>query len=102
MKVGVIGAGAVGAACSMAVIGRGVARELVLVNRTRPRARAVATDLRYGTPLHPRVEVRDGDYDDLAGASVVLITARVLAPVLSREEQEGLRRSAEASRRARV
>ena len=51
MKVGVVGAGAVGAACMMALVGRCVAREIVLVNRTRSRAKAVATDLRYGTPL---------------------------------------------------
>ena len=41
MKVGVIGAGAVGAACALAMILRGAAREIVLVDRTRKRALAV-------------------------------------------------------------
>ena len=35
----------------MAAVTRGSAREIVLVNRTRKTARAVATDMRYGTPL---------------------------------------------------
>lgn len=77
MKVGVIGAGSVGAACMMALVARRVAREIVLVNRTRSRAKGVATDLRYGTPLAPRVEVRDGDWGDLAGAAVVLVTVGI-------------------------
>ncbi len=77
MKVGVIGAGAVGSACAFALIVRRVAREIVLVDRTRARARAVAADLRYGTPLSAVVTVRDGDYPDLAGATLVMITAGV-------------------------
>jgi L-lactate dehydrogenase len=33
--------------------------------------------MRYGSPLSPTVDVRDGDYEDLKGAAVVLITAGV-------------------------
>jgi L-lactate dehydrogenase len=78
MKVGVVGAGGVGAAAVLALAARGSAREVVVVNRTRARARAVAADVRYGTPLSPRrVEVRDGEIEDLAGASLVMITAGV-------------------------
>jgi L-lactate dehydrogenase len=77
MKVGIIGAGAVGSACALALVMRGAAREVVLVDRTRQRARAVATDLRYGTPLSPMVDVRDGDFDDLAGAALVMVTAGI-------------------------
>jgi len=43
MKVGIIGAGAVGSACALALVMRGAAREIVLVDRTRERATAVAT-----------------------------------------------------------
>ena len=75
MKLGIIGAGNVGAACAFAAVARGSAREIVLVNRTRKTAEAVATDLRYGAPLTPRVDIQDGDYADLAGAGVVLITS---------------------------
>lgn len=77
MKLGIVGAGNVGAACAFAAVTRGSAREIVLVNRTRKTATAVATDLRYGTPLGPRVEITDGDYDALAGCGVVLITSGV-------------------------
>ena len=75
MKIGVIGAGAVGAACLLSAVARGSAREIVVVNRNRARARGVATDLQYGASLSPAVDIRDGEYADLAGASLVMITA---------------------------
>jgi L-lactate dehydrogenase len=74
MKVGIVGIGAVGEASAMSLVLRGSAREIVLVDRTRKRAVAVATDLKYGAALSPRVEIRDGDYPDLAGAAVVMVT----------------------------
>jgi L-lactate dehydrogenase len=77
MKLGIIGVGNVGCATALAAVARGSAREIVLVNRTRKTAEAVATDIRYGTPLSPKVDIRDGDYDALAGAGVVLVTAGV-------------------------
>jgi L-lactate dehydrogenase len=61
----------------MAAVNRGSAREIVLVNRDRKTAEAVATDMRYGTPLGPKVDIVDGDYDDLKGAGIVLITVGV-------------------------
>ena len=76
-KVGIVGAGRVGAACALAIVTRGSAREVVIVDRTRARAKAVATDLRYGAPLCAEVTLRDGDYSDLEGAGVVLVTAGV-------------------------
>jgi L-lactate dehydrogenase len=76
-KIGIVGVGAVGCACALSAVNRGSAREIVLVDRTRKRAEAVATDLRYGTPLTPRVTVADGDYADLAGSGLVMITAGV-------------------------
>ena len=77
MKLGIIGTGSVGCAIALAAATRGSAREIVLVNRTRKTAEAVATDIRYGTPLTPRVDIVDGDYDALDGAGVVLITSGV-------------------------
>jgi L-lactate dehydrogenase len=77
MKVGIVGAGRVGCACALAMVDRGSAREIVIVDRTRERADAVATDLGYGTPLSPRTDVSAGDYAALAGASLVMITAGV-------------------------
>src|SRR5260370_24256058 len=77
MKIGIIGAGRVGCACALAAVTRGSARIIVILDRTRKRAKAVATDLRYGTPLGPKTTVVDGDYDDLAGAGVGMITAGI-------------------------
>src|SRR5437868_6393159 len=77
MKIGVIGAGAVGSACVLATVMRGCAREIVLVNRDRKRAKGVVTDIRYGAALSRVVAVRDGDYADLSGARLVMITAGV-------------------------
>jgi L-lactate dehydrogenase len=76
-KVGVVGVGSVGQACAFALVLRGSCREIVLVDRSRDRAAAVAADLRYGAPLSPVVGVADGDSADLDGADVVLITAGV-------------------------
>jgi L-lactate dehydrogenase len=77
MKIGIIGAGAVGAACAMATIMRACASELVLVNRDRDRAKGMATDMGYGAPLSSTTRVTDGDYSDLAGAALVMITVGV-------------------------
>jgi len=77
MKLGIIGTGNVGNAIALAAVARGSAREIVLVNRTRKVAEAVATDLHYGIPLGPRIDISDGDYDALNDAGVVLITSGV-------------------------
>ena len=77
MKVGIVGAGAVGSACLLSLVARGSAREIVVVNRDRKRAKGVVTDLQYGAVLAPFTVLRDGEYDDLAGAAAVLITAGV-------------------------
>lgn len=77
MKVGIVGAGAVGSACFLSVVMRRSAREVVLVNRDRKRAQGVVADVQYGAVLSPPMSVRDGDYPDLAGSSVVMITAGV-------------------------
>jgi L-lactate dehydrogenase len=77
MKIGIIGAGTVGSACLLSVVMRGSAREVVLVNRNRKKARGVVTDIQYGATLFPPIDVREGDYSDLAGASVVMITAGI-------------------------
>jgi len=77
MKIGIVGAGKVGSACALATVVRGSARNIVIVDRIRKRAKAVATDLLYGSPLCPKTTVVDGDYDDLANAALVMITAGI-------------------------
>jgi len=77
MKVGVIGVGAVGSAATLALLARGCAREIVLVDQDRARARGVALDMDYGLPLLPPVDLKAGDTADLAGANLLIITAGV-------------------------
>ena len=75
MKIGIIGAGAVGTACAFAVVMRGCASELVLIDRDRKRARGVVTDLQYGAGLSLAVALAEGDHSNLIGADLVMITA---------------------------
>jgi L-lactate dehydrogenase len=78
VKIGVVGAGAVGAATALSLIERGgPCREIVLIDRIAARAAGVATDLRYAAPLSPVVDVRAGAYHDLTDAALVAITAGV-------------------------
>jgi L-lactate dehydrogenase len=77
MKIGIVGAGQVGSACTLATVLRGCAREIVLVNRDRSRAKGVVADIRYGATLASPVDLREGEYADLAGASLVMVTAGV-------------------------
>jgi L-lactate dehydrogenase len=96
VKVGVVGAGAVGAATVLSLIQRGgMFRELVVLDLDRKRAEGVAVDMRYATPLSPTVDVRAGDYDALAGAELVIITAGVnekAGGATDRGDPEGRRR----------
>jgi L-lactate dehydrogenase len=77
VKVGVVGVGAVGAATTLALLGRHLVREIVLVDRDEARARAVALDMRHGTPLAPPVSVRAGGPEELAGAELLIVTAGI-------------------------
>lgn len=77
MKIGIIGAGAVGAACAFATLMKGCASEIILVNRNRDRAKGMATDMGYGAPLSSVTRITDGEYSDLAGAALVMITVGV-------------------------
>lgn len=77
MKVGIVGAGAVGSACLLSLLLRGTADEIVLVNRNRKRAEGVITDVRYGAVLLPSLNLRAGDFNDLNGSALVMITAGI-------------------------
>jgi L-lactate dehydrogenase len=77
MKIGIVGAGFVGATAAYAMIMEGVGREIVLVNRTVERAQAEAEDLLHAVPFAHPLRVRQGDYADLKGCRVVVITAGV-------------------------
>jgi L-lactate dehydrogenase len=77
MKIGIIGAGAVGATAAYALVVRGIGREIVLVDINPKRAIAEAEDIFHAVPFtHPLI-VRAGGYEDLTGATVVIIAAGV-------------------------
>lgn len=75
MKVGIVGSGMVGATAAYAMVMHGVGREVVLVDKSRERAEAEADDLRHAVPFAHPMEVRAGDYADLAGCHAVVIGA---------------------------
>ncbi len=77
MKVGIVGSGNVGAAAANAIVLRGVAREVVLVDINAKRAQAEAEDILHAVPFSNAVVVRAGDFAELAGCAVVIITAGV-------------------------
>jgi len=77
MKVGIVGSGFVGATAAYAIVMRGIAREVVLVDLDERRAKAEADDILHAVPFSHPVEVRAGSYADLSGASVVILTAGV-------------------------
>jgi L-lactate dehydrogenase len=77
MKVGIVGNGFVGATAGYALVMCGVGREVVLVDQKRARAEAEADDIRHAVPFAHPLEIRAGDYEDLAGCRVVLLCAGV-------------------------
>ena len=74
-KVGIIGAGFVGATAAYAMMLNGTCSEIVLIDRDEPRARAEAADIAHGAPLAKGVRAYAGDYKDLTGATLVVIAA---------------------------
>jgi L-lactate dehydrogenase len=99
-RVAIVGAGAVGQACAFALMLRGSAREIVLIDGSAKRAAGVATDMRYGLPLSPTLAVNAGDWSELAGATVVLICAGVnekSAGAPNRDDGRGRSRRLEAN-----
>jgi L-lactate dehydrogenase len=77
MKVGIVGAGMVGASAAFAMVMRGAASEVVLVDRNLALATAQAQDILHATPFAHPIRVFAGDYADLAGSGVVVLSAGV-------------------------
>ncbi|HLF75488.1 MAG TPA: L-lactate dehydrogenase [Anaerolineales bacterium] len=77
MKTGIVGSGFVGATAAYALVMRGVGRRVVLVDQNRARAEAEADDIVHAVPFAHPLEVTAGDYADLAGCKVVVVSAGV-------------------------
>jgi len=76
-RVAIIGCGRVGATSAYALMLRGVARELVLVDLDRGLAEGEAMDLQHAVPMGRPVRIWAGDYRDAARAAIVVIAAGV-------------------------
>ena len=76
-KIGIVGSGFVGSAAAYAMVMRGVGREIVMVDLNQKRAEAEANDISHAIPFAHPMSIRAGNYADLAGANVVVITAGV-------------------------
>lgn len=74
-KVGIVGTGMVGSSFAYALMQRSLATEIVLVDLDRERAEGEAMDLNHGLPFVRPLRITAGDYADLAGAAVVVLTA---------------------------
>lgn len=77
MKIGIIGAGMVGSSAGFALILQRQASEIVLVDVNHARAEAEAEDIAHAIPFCTSAIVRAGDYSDLAGAGVVILSCGV-------------------------
>lgn len=74
-KVAVIGCGFVGAACAFTLMQSGMFSEMVLIDVDRRRAEGEAMDISHGVPFAKPAKIYAGDYEDVADAAIVVITA---------------------------
>lgn len=75
-RIGIIGAGHVGAHCAHSLALLGLADELILVDRDEKRADAEVQDLSDAAGLFPhRVDLRRGACEDLGGCDIVILSA---------------------------
>ncbi len=77
MKIGIVGAGMVGATAAYAMVMRGVGRQIVLVDLNQKRSAAEANDLFHAVPFANPLQITAGSYADLAGSRVVILAAGV-------------------------
>jgi malate dehydrogenase len=76
MKVAIIGAGCVGATCAQRILEADLA-DVVLVDIIKAKAQARALDLSSASSIvrHTRSIIGTGDYKDILGANIVVVTA---------------------------
>ncbi|MFZ5801410.1 MAG: L-lactate dehydrogenase [Candidatus Omnitrophota bacterium] len=74
-KVSIIGAGNVGIRYAYALMLSRLARSIVILDLDKQRAEGEVLDLASGMPYVSPVEIKAGDYSDLKGSDLVVITA---------------------------
>ncbi|MBN1465185.1 L-lactate dehydrogenase [candidate division KSB1 bacterium] len=75
LKVCVIGAGQVGATFSYALMIRGLAAEIVLIDKNPDLASGQAEDMSHGLPYVSPTNVHAGEYSDCKDADIIVIAA---------------------------
>ena len=81
MKISIVGVGRVGSTIALAIVQKGIADELVLVNRTRKIAEGEALDLMHASAFEAKpVSVYAGDTVDTADSDVVIVCASIPMP----------------------
>ena len=76
-KVTIIGAGAVGANTAFALLTRGAASEVVLIDVNTSKALGEALDIKQATPFIDNCDIYAGSYEDAKGSDVVIITSGI-------------------------
>ncbi|MDR3763524.1 MAG: L-lactate dehydrogenase [Acidobacteriota bacterium] len=74
-RIAIVGLGNVGASFAYALLFRGLASEIVLIDVNRAKAEGEAMDLNHAMPFTHATKIWAGDYSDCAGAAVTVITA---------------------------
>ncbi len=80
-KVAIIGAGMVGSSFAYALMISGLVSEIVILDVNKDRLEGEVMDLNHGMPFVRPAVIRSGDYPDLKGADLVVITAGVAQKV---------------------
>lgn len=75
VKIAIVGVGNVGATFAYALLGSGLASQIVLIDANQARAEGEAMDLNHAVPLTHSTSIRAGTYAECAGAAIVVITA---------------------------
>ena len=76
-KVTIIGAGSVGSTTAFALLTRGVASEVVLIDVNTSKALGEALDIKQATPFIDNCDIYAGSYADAVGSDFVIITSGI-------------------------
>jgi L-lactate dehydrogenase len=74
-KISIIGSGFVGATTAYTLALSGIAKTIVLIDINKDKAEGDALDISHGVPFISPVELYAGDYSDVSGSDIIIITA---------------------------
>lgn len=75
VKIAIVGGGFVGASTAFALTMAGITGEIVVVDTNREKAKGEAMDISHGLSMVQHQIIRDGGYEDVKDADVIVITA---------------------------